>query len=925
MNNLKRVLSLGLTGTMLAGMMVMSASAANKEFTDANEITHVEAVNTMAALGVIKGKDTGAFDPKGTVTRAEMAKIVCVMLNGGTDPTLGTSSVPVYSDTANHWARSYIEYCSNLGIVAGQGDGTFNPDGTVTGSQAAKMFLVALGYDSNVFGFTGIDWEIAVNTQANSAKLYDELKGINASAGLSRDNAAQMASNTLDAFIMDKSYESMKSDGEITYKYALSTTTTFLNDKFDAYTFIGTMDGNKDTNATNVDGQIRVTGRLDTTSAEYDKNGDVTNNRSAYFPSDLDISNIGEEVKVIFKDGKSGTDKLPDKNDTIYGVFNTGKTEVYEVTKNDIQDSESSSKVKFGDNKYDVAATVKVVTNYAVDKAVYFSGTTVDKGLDTKDKGTAEKPADGLQKELKQQKSDYVKFVCDDNGKINAAYVVTDTLTKVTSVSSSKISLSGVGSIDIDGNDIYDGIAKDDVVVYNALYTVTPDKDDSTFIVKKAETVEGELTGYKKTEKVTVGGTTYKTYDKKLASNVTDDAVTTESELSDKLNEDVTLYLIGGLVGAVDAPDTTTSSYALVTGFNKDGKVDADYDTLNVKVRLADGTTAKYDVHKDSTYNGTDKLKGHESELTEHTPALVKYTMSGGEIKIKEIAKTGNTTTGEKLWNKTTKALNYTEGETIVASTDAVFFTRVSRDKYYTYTLRSLGDIKGKGFTVQYFLKDSKVVAAFAELNSKPNGDTSDTLYGMVTDYFGTVKDDDTTYQKYGIWTGKETIVLVEEDNAVADLTVGNIVTFDETNDGKYDTGDFTVISKYNENTETYTYTAMKDEAGNTEVTKAVAVDSYNSSKGILTYFTKVNKAEDNTYAGDKETSASITVADDVVIVYVDADEQEDGADNGVASFDSSTGNANAIYHVDSDGVVDAIIVETSGKLSLSQGFPAKA
>ena len=33
MKNLKRVLSLALTGTMLAGMMTIGASAANKDFT----------------------------------------------------------------------------------------------------------------------------------------------------------------------------------------------------------------------------------------------------------------------------------------------------------------------------------------------------------------------------------------------------------------------------------------------------------------------------------------------------------------------------------------------------------------------------------------------------------------------------------------------------------------------------------------------------------------------------------------------------------------------------------------------------------------------------------------------------------------------------------------------------------------------------
>ena len=44
MNNLKRVLSLALSGIMLVGMMAVGAGAA--DFSDADEIQHTDAVNT---------------------------------------------------------------------------------------------------------------------------------------------------------------------------------------------------------------------------------------------------------------------------------------------------------------------------------------------------------------------------------------------------------------------------------------------------------------------------------------------------------------------------------------------------------------------------------------------------------------------------------------------------------------------------------------------------------------------------------------------------------------------------------------------------------------------------------------------------------------------------------------------------------------
>ena len=194
MKNLKRVLSLGLASVMLLGMMVMGASAAT--FSDAADIKNTEAVNMMVALNVIKGKDTGAFDPNGLVTRAEMAKMITMILFGGDEPALAAGSTSKFADVPlNHWARKYIEYCAGdqLKIIAGLGDGNFAPDANVTGTQAAKMALVALGYNAQVYGFeNNKDWEININYRANApeANLYNGLKGLNPSDQITRDQAA---------------------------------------------------------------------------------------------------------------------------------------------------------------------------------------------------------------------------------------------------------------------------------------------------------------------------------------------------------------------------------------------------------------------------------------------------------------------------------------------------------------------------------------------------------------------------------------------------------------------------------------------------------------------------------------------------------------------------------------------------------------
>ena len=206
MRNLKRALSLALAMVMVLSMMVIGAGAANyDDFSDKDEIVNTEAVSVLVELGVIAGKDDGSYDPTGIVTRAEMAKMICVVLNGGKDPALGNVTNYSYADTVGHWAAGYIEYCTQLGIVAGDGAGNFNPNATVTGSEAAKMLLVALGYKSEIEGFTGSNWAVGVNVRANQKGLYDDLD-ISVDAGLSRDNAAQMIYNALDANMVEYTY-----------------------------------------------------------------------------------------------------------------------------------------------------------------------------------------------------------------------------------------------------------------------------------------------------------------------------------------------------------------------------------------------------------------------------------------------------------------------------------------------------------------------------------------------------------------------------------------------------------------------------------------------------------------------------------------------------------------------------------------------
>lgn len=103
-----------------------------------------EAVNLLSDLGIIDGFEDGTYKPGQTVTRAEMAKIICEML----DLTIGTATTSVYDDVpTTHWAAGYINTISAMGIICGYGDGNYGPEDTVTYEQAIKMIVCALGYE----------------------------------------------------------------------------------------------------------------------------------------------------------------------------------------------------------------------------------------------------------------------------------------------------------------------------------------------------------------------------------------------------------------------------------------------------------------------------------------------------------------------------------------------------------------------------------------------------------------------------------------------------------------------------------------------------------------------------------------------------------------------------------------------------------
>lgn len=209
-------------------------------FSDAKDIAHWEAVAALSQLGIINGKDDGSFDPAGNVTRAEAAKMICVLMNGGSEANTGVKKEPSFSDIQGHWAEDWIEYCADMHIVNGAGDGTFNPDGEVSVVQFYKMALTALGYDPEAYALMGSKWadntlERARNT--NGRKLTeglpnDGLDGTDSDQPASRETAAQILYNALLATPMTTVPSGVNDDGRVIWQFKPAEGDTLLRQRF---------------------------------------------------------------------------------------------------------------------------------------------------------------------------------------------------------------------------------------------------------------------------------------------------------------------------------------------------------------------------------------------------------------------------------------------------------------------------------------------------------------------------------------------------------------------------------------------------------------------------------------------------------------------------------------------------------------------
>lgn len=109
-------------------------TAPGATFNDIAAHQNQSAIEAMAARGIINGRGDGSFDPEATMTRAEFSAIVVRALG------LTPKTTSVFTDVAaDRWYAPYVGTASGYGLINGRGGALFDPEGTITRQEAAAL------------------------------------------------------------------------------------------------------------------------------------------------------------------------------------------------------------------------------------------------------------------------------------------------------------------------------------------------------------------------------------------------------------------------------------------------------------------------------------------------------------------------------------------------------------------------------------------------------------------------------------------------------------------------------------------------------------------------------------------------------------------------------------------------------------------
>ena len=672
-----------------------------------------------------------------------------------------------------------------------------------------------------------------MNTIASANGLYKDLETIDPAAALTRDSAAQMIWNALQAYEVEyKTTLVTDSKGQLTSQITVQDKVvgdnydkiTLLKDKYEAYVNIGTL--------VSIDGKDLTITMSNSDRAESDTSD------TDFTKLDTDYSALlGQKVKVIFKNGKA--------NDVL-GVYATGDNTIYKALMNDVE--LDGSKVKFDGKSYSVDNTSKIKTI-----VVGLDGTTIS------DKAIAyfDSTANSNAKKLSLNEVTFVDT--DDNGKIDTAIVIEKVAGEVTYTSSDKITLGSAGtyskSYKYADENISKDLAKDDwAVISQNLYKDCKD-------ITKATVVNGTLDGVK-------DETNYKQY--KVEGTWYNISNSNASDVSN--GDTVQAYIVNGVIVKIKSDDGKGGFPTNIAVVVSKGYINGD----QVKIRYFDGTSKTVTVSDNTSI-----------DLTNAVGKAFKVSGSDTSMKFEDVVVYGSTTvngttmktkynsykyigTGDAVPEKDKVVVPATPTSTDIKVDDSaavILYDGNGRSKMLTgkqYNALSSGKLLGSddnasnSLATAIFTKETKgltraMMVAVKTSSMTVSGSSSDN-YAYVVSNNGQNKDGNASYT---IWTTDNKYVDVIEENATA-MDKGELIGYSSIDSNN-------VIKDVNR------LTNVSDIATNKQTDASTVTGSFQNDD---TVYYGSNRSDDTKFITVANKKLKVTA--DTAVLFVDSAADED-------------------------------------------------
>ena len=881
---MKKLLALVLALVMSMSLVTIS----NAAFSDADKIDHTEAVEVMSALGVINGMPDGSFNPAGNVTRAEMAKMITIIMLDNIDADAFKGTVTDLKDINGHWAEGYIKYCYSQGVIAGRGDGTFAPNANVTAVEAAKMLLVAIGYNSDVQGYVGADWSINVIRDAQLSKFFDKLS-VTSTKVLTRDEAAQMIYNAVNAKTVSKNPSLNITNGQISYTY-VANDNPLLTKTFGAkkeYSYIDTVSYD--------DVKKQYNYAMDNNKFGTADADDPMTDGTIYSKTDFSAL-YGQKVAVIYKDAKN-----------VYGIYSAADV-LASALVGDIKTVSDTSKIKIDSVEYKLDNATS-----STNLVSFLAGTTLDT---LNDIATYQGTAGNANSVTRGYPAKLIDN--DGDGKGDVVIVYPFTVEKVSYVGTKSFTTAAAvtgatatGTKKFEDVTVYSGLAKNDYVKVTAAANTPND----TIVYEKLDLVKAKAQAVKTTDgKIKFADTWYKT-----------DIVGTSNA---EAGADSKYVEVNGYLYYLEANNTKAGvdDFAVVTArANNAAGIDNTYTT---KLLKADGTKVTVEATTQGDVGSLYKTEENDDGYTVLT-AVNSTSVTDSNSKFDFVAANATATTNSTSVGTFTVKTGNDKGYFTVSSAnyyindDAVIFVYDSTGSKYTVItgaqLKATGTAAGVAFLAAVENSATgytNVVLAYVTAASAITTDSK--AYGYVVG--DTVKYEESKnkfYTEVKFWDGTEVKTLTTKSGAsnsgvTADayaLSKGDVFTYELNADGKIEK-----LTKLTVETMTVGTT------GSNKLEEAAVLAYVDNMLQVGSKYFTATTAPNGTLSGT-DVQENLKITKDTVTIYVNTADKE-GSEGGSIQLASenvigtnTAKFANVRFIADANNEIQLLIVDVNNDI----------